>query len=374
MARALPGALYPIRYAGVVEAEGPCAAVEQSFRQRLRYESAPQTIAFHPGRWVLDLRFGALLKYREDAWRPRSGTLYHPYRPGEDAYVAEVNGVLPRALERGRVIELGAEQGRWNVPLLGRWSGVYFHLLAESLTQLDLLEEAFGAAALRGIAPAEASAVQRIGIEDAARRGIASATAPGRFAAIDGALLYSGLHRHAAINDAFAVMAARLRARHAAADAPPGRPIYIARLAATARPLGNEAAVAALAESLGYEILDPSTLSFADQVRRFAATRVVVGPHGSGLVNAAFCEAGSLLLELRPLNRAGQSPTLEDSYRRIAAVGRLFYDCAIFPNPPDTEAWQVDLDRTARILERAASWTAPPEEPDGQAIRAFAGH
>ncbi|MBW6396500.1 glycosyltransferase family 61 protein [Roseomonas sp. HJA6] len=360
--RALPGTSYPIRYAGIIDASGPCAAIEQSFRQRQRYDAAPQTIAFHPGRWILDLRFGSLLEKRDGSWQPRSGTLYHPYRPGESAYVAEVNGILPRALERGRVAELGAEQGRWNVPLLGRWSGVYFHLLAETLTQIDLLEEAFGSAALRGIAPAEASTVQRIGIDDAARRGIAKATAPGRFAAIDGALLYSGLHRHAAINAAFAAMARRLRARYATGTATTDRPIYIARLAATARPLGNEAAVTALAESLGYEILDPGTLSFADQVRRFAAARVVVGPHGSGLSSAAFCEAGSLLLELRPLNRAGQSPTLEDSYRRIAAVGSLFYDCAIFPNPPDTEAWDVDLDRAARILERAAAWRVPAGE------------
>ena len=44
----------------------------------------------------------------------------------------------------------------------------------------------------------------------------------------------------------------------------------------------------------------PSTLSLNEQVRTFRNARLVVGAHGAGLTNIAFCEPGAIVYELVP--------------------------------------------------------------------------
>jgi len=49
---------------------------------------------------------------------------------------------------------------------------------------------------------------------------------------------------------------------------------------------------------LGFAVVRPQDLSFDEQVATFARARIIAGPHGAGLSNAAFAPAGCLVLEL----------------------------------------------------------------------------
>jgi hypothetical protein len=87
--------------------------------------------------------------------------------------------------------------------------------------------------------------------------------------------------------------------------------IYIARGdAAVNRKVINEAVVIEMLKKYNFEIHYLSDLSVVDQAKLFNAATVVVGAHGAGLSNLAFCEPGTKVLEFFP-----------DQY-----VRHLFYD------------------------------------------------
>jgi hypothetical protein len=77
----------------------------------------------------------------------------------------------------------------------------------------------------------------------------------------------------------------------------PQRRIYISRAKAV-RPIVNEAELLPILSAFGFEIVQPEALSFADQVRLFAESRVVLGAHGAGIHNHIFCGAGATVIEL----------------------------------------------------------------------------
>lgn len=70
-------------------------------------------------------------------------------------------------------------------------------------------------------------------------------------------------------------------------DAPPPltRRVYLARRGETRRPMAEAEEMIALAESLGFEIVAPETLSLLDQVRLFATARAIAGPPGAAFTN-----------------------------------------------------------------------------------------
>jgi capsular polysaccharide biosynthesis protein len=75
---------------------------------------------------------------------------------------------------------------------------------------------------------------------------------------------------------------------------------YISRADASVRRLVNEEEVAAYLQQQGFEILTLTGMSFAEQVERFAAAEIIIGPHGSGLTNLLFAPAGTTVIELMP--------------------------------------------------------------------------
>ncbi len=84
-----------------------------------------------------------------------------------------------------------------------------------------------------------------------------------------------------------------------AADAPaPTRRLWISRGTEGARAVRNEPEVLAALAPLGFETVRCETLSLAEQAAVFADAATVLGPHGAGLSNIAFCRAGTLVVEL----------------------------------------------------------------------------
>ena len=96
---------------------------------------------------------------------------------------------------------------------------------------------------------------------------------------------------------------------HGAADE-----IYVARTDAENRTAQNEAELIDHLDREGVRIIVPGSLSVAEQIAAFRAARLVIGPHGAGLSNIAFCQPGSFVYELLPrhypnscVNRLAQS-------------------------------------------------------------------
>ena len=68
------------------------------------------------------------------------------------------------------------------------------------------------------------------------------------------------------------------------------------------RSVTNADALEAVAVASGLKVIDPATMSWPDQIRLFADAELVVGPFGSGLHNALFSPASTVLLSLGAAN------------------------------------------------------------------------
>lgn len=79
----------------------------------------------------------------------------------------------------------------------------------------------------------------------------------------------------------------------------PKRRLFVRREASRhTRRLNNEAALLAALTPYDVEVIDPGQLPVAEQIRLFAEAEVVVGTHGAGLTNIAFCPPGATVVEL----------------------------------------------------------------------------
>ncbi len=101
---------------------------------------------------------------------------------------------------------------------------------------------------------------------------------------------------------------------HAAA---PSRRLYITRTAGTNnRAVVNEPRLISYLTERGFDIVDPATLSVADQIRTFASASLIVSPHGAALANLVFTQPGAEVIELFP-----PSSVLPDYWRLASSAG-----------------------------------------------------
>lgn len=252
-------------------------------------------------------------------------------------------------------------------PLNCFFSNNYFHILTETLSALHMvarLDRRGDVAFLHGGATWRPKCFTREMLSLAGRRDV---VAQARFVRCDKVVLATGLCRYARFDRPFLDAAHWLRRRIARPDVMEvscgiwwtpahrqrgSRRLYVSRTAATARRMTNEAAVIDLVAGFGFEIVDPATLDLAGQVQTFADAACILGPHGAGLVNAAFAPPDADLIELRPLNRPEQSPMANQSFRRLAALMGLPYGAMVFDNAPGADVWSVDIARVRRLLDR----------------------
>ncbi len=61
--------------------------------------------------------------------------------------------------------------------------------------------------------------------------------------------------------------------------------------------MANEEQVWALLRSRGFEMVDPGSLSFDEQIATFAEAETIVAPHGGALTNMVFA-TGATVIEL----------------------------------------------------------------------------
>jgi capsular polysaccharide biosynthesis protein len=266
-----------------------------------------------------------------------------------------------------RATDMTAGEAGIVAPLNCYFSNNYFHILTETLSALHMiarLDRRGDVAFLHGGTTWRPKSFAAEMLALAGRRGIVAQT---RFVLSDRVVVATSLCRYGRLDRNFQDAAHWLRRRVAATDAaqPPqgiwwtpvekrrgSRRLYVSRTAATARRMANEPAIIDLASGFGFEVVDPAMLDLRGQVETFADAACILGPHGAGLVNAAFAPPDVDLIELRPLNRPEQSPMTNESFRRLAALMGLPYGALVFENAPGADSWSVDIERVRRLLQR----------------------
>jgi capsular polysaccharide biosynthesis protein len=97
-------------------------------------------------------------------------------------------------------------------------------------------------------------------------------------------------------------------------------PVYVVRTAgANNRAVRNQPAVLRRLERRGFEIIDPSTLTAAQQIEAFSSASVIVSAHGAALANLVFASPGSAVVELFPAGGA-----LPDYWRLASSAGLTY--------------------------------------------------
>lgn len=97
------------------------------------------------------------------------------------------------------------------------------------------------------------------------------------------------------------------------------RRVYISRRGSPKRRMDNEEAIESYLVTSGYDIVRSEDLSFLDRLRLFSECGVIVGPHGAGMANIAWCSPGTRVVEILP-------PTnFNDYFARLALLGSLRY-------------------------------------------------
>jgi tetratricopeptide (TPR) repeat protein/capsular polysaccharide biosynthesis protein len=74
--------------------------------------------------------------------------------------------------------------------------------------------------------------------------------------------------------------------------------IYISREKAKYRRVLNEGEVQEILSQYGFVTVSPESMSLEEQIAMFAAAKIIIAPHGSGLTNIIFCQAGTKVIEL----------------------------------------------------------------------------
>ncbi len=136
----------------------------------------------------------------------------------------------------------------------------------------------------------------------------------------------------------------------------PGHRLYVSRLLSTNyrptyRVMTNEAEVEALARRRGFQVVYPETLDFVEQARLFAGAAAIIGPSGSGMLNAIFAPAGAKVATLESFNftvRQHAKINVSTGKRYSYAFGRAVPGDL---SPPPFRNWSIPLDRVERLFD-----------------------
>lgn len=352
----------PIRYTPYIEVEDHTLDYAKNFGKKLSHAWDASYVAIIDRPVLLDVWYGSLFVPTSEGIKIIQETLYISGQR-KDSYFENLRRSEDFRASSAKISFLEKNNEVVYLPILNIQSAVYFHMMSEALLQSFVFASTIRSNCIRGVIPQIRRPVSDLAVQEIARFGIELRVAPQRFVWLPRAGLYSCFHQHARMNPDYHRMTDFLRRAHAGRDLaaelgiwkltePRRRRLYITRVDAAARPLVNETEVINLVAAHGFEVVDPGRLSFADQIALFASASVVIGPHGAGLTNAGFCDSNSTLIELRALNRASQSPSRNETYRRLSACCGLQYGYLMFDNAPFSEGWRVELGPLARVLRR----------------------
>lgn len=249
---------------------------------------------------------------------PRSGLVWLDRGP----VLGESYGSLPQLLSWGYAAHdlLTADHPKLgsDLPVLCVPSSGYCHVMLESLPALLRVMERGGPTDILvwSSSPSYVRGIAELLQHEGARR-VLQAPGPVRV----GRVRVAG--RRALSGHFDAVDVARLRAvAERAVDRHGGggiaENIFVTRVDAS-RSLANEGTVTDFLVERGFTVVDPGRLSIVQQMAMFQGARLVVGAHGAGLTNLAWCAPGAAVVEiLRPERKL-------DCYARLAHLSGLRY-------------------------------------------------
>jgi capsular polysaccharide biosynthesis protein len=119
---------------------------------------------------------------------------------------------------------------------------------------------------------------------------------------LDKAIIPSVRNNQAYLDPESVALFAKLRAR-LGGPVQPGARIYVSRVQhsqseASARVMLNEPELVERLVDLRFRIVEPETLSVAEQILAFSSAEMVVGPSGSGMFNVVFCHPGTKVIDI----------------------------------------------------------------------------
>ena len=89
-----------------------------------------------------------------------------------------------------------------------------------------------------------------------------------------------------------------LRSTFCTTSQQPFRRLYLSRAGANERSIINEVELLNALAERDFELFDPSSSSFADQIKAFQEAEMIVSPHGAGLSNLTFSQKGVKVHEI----------------------------------------------------------------------------
>jgi len=251
---------------------------------------------------------------------PASGLIWLPDGP----VLAESYGSLQKSISWDDVR---------HVPLMKRATPVvrqpavvmgitgYFHFLLEVLPAvlraLQVRPDAVVVVAEGALPPYAEQAIDLLGLTDRVQPLAGTA----RFSH----LVFSAIPEHSGFVDPDAVRIVCNALGTQPAGDRSGPPLYLSRADATARSVPNETDLEAALAEQGFQIVRPSQLGLADQIRLLSGARAVVGLHGAALTNLIWAPTGIPVLELHPW------PAFNDCYGRLALTCGLDYRALTIP-------------------------------------------
>jgi hypothetical protein len=121
------------------------------------------------------------------------------------------------------------------------------------------------------------------------------------------------------------------------------RRFYLTRKNATIRSAKNEDEVAQFFEKIGWTVVDPASLSFADQIALFANAEAIFGIHGSAFANLVWCSPGATAVEIFA------DRFLSGCYEWLAQTVAVRHRFLVFPGDEQLNAI-VDLRKIEQTL------------------------
>jgi capsular polysaccharide biosynthesis protein len=135
-----------------------------------------------------------------------------------------------------------------------------------------------------------------------------------------------------------------------ARQAPPTRRLFALR-GQLDRPsrIANEDELLEIAADSGFKAITPELLPYSEQLRRFSEAQIVVGAHGSGLVNAAYMAPDTALLELAPARLHAEK--VPNFWNLAACGGQRYALCVAADKRVDPKRFRGVLRDVVRYAE-----------------------
>ncbi|WP_157332325.1 glycosyltransferase family 61 protein [Paenibacillus lutrae] len=130
--------------------------------------------------------------------------------------------------------------------------------------------------------------------------------------------------------------------------------VYISRRKASVRRIINEDEVIRCLEAFGFVSICLEDWTMAQQIQLFASARAIAGPHGAGLANLAFCQAGIQVIEIFHIRHIVPTYWMISNHNKLDYYMLYGQELESSPNCyPGLEDYSVDTERLKQTLHLA---------------------